>query len=175
MWRGLDVSIVSRVSGIRLLQHLCQVGLDRLLVGFLVVVIASVGHLCFVSPVAAAADTPPPEKLRTDLSRALRGVLEETPAEELAGIAVLTDGRHNAGDPVPPLARRIAASGILPGGDGYSYRIGGQYEQLIAASGEMALLTAIALAASTAAPFGSTVESSLMASVIGTLPISGGS
>ncbi len=47
------------------------------------------------------------EQQTTDLAGALDKVTSEVPAERLAGLVVLTDGRHNAPTRVEPLARRL--------------------------------------------------------------------
>jgi hypothetical protein len=46
----------------------------------------------------------------TDLAAALAAVLEQTPPDELAGVVMITDGRHNRPDRVEDVARRF---GIL--------------------------------------------------------------
>tara|TARA_R110002096_G_scaffold100173_12_gene222045 strand:- start:480 stop:3632 length:3153 start_codon:yes stop_codon:yes gene_type:complete len=47
----------------------------------------------------------------TDLATALEETLEKVPAESLAGILLLTDGRHNAELPVEDAARQMGAQG----------------------------------------------------------------
>lgn len=47
----------------------------------------------------------------TDLATALEDALAKVPAESLAGVLVLSDGRHNAELPVEDAARQLAAQG----------------------------------------------------------------
>jgi len=49
----------------------------------------------------------PPEQQQTNLAAALQKVMMEVPVEKLAGILLLSDGRHNAPARVEPLARRL--------------------------------------------------------------------
>ena len=58
-------------------------------------------------PANGQGQKPREDQQRTDLARALEKVITEMPAERLAGILLLTDGRHNATRTVEPLARRI--------------------------------------------------------------------
>jgi len=44
---------------------------------------------------------------RTDIAGAIERVARETPADQLAGILLLTDGRHNGSGQVEPLARTL--------------------------------------------------------------------
>jgi hypothetical protein len=44
----------------------------------------------------------------TDLAAALDRAMSDVPADRLAGVVLLTDGRHNAPAPVGPVARRLA-------------------------------------------------------------------
>ncbi|MBI5722555.1 MAG: hypothetical protein HZA50_01245 [Planctomycetes bacterium] len=60
--------------------------------------------------------------MKTDIAGAVGRVLKDVPAEDLAGVIVLTDGRHNADSGIDPSAaqlsaRRAAACTILMGGD----------------------------------------------------------
>jgi len=54
----------------------------------------------------SAADLPP-EQQQTNLTAALEKVISEIPADRLAGIVLLSDGRHNAPSAVEPMARRV--------------------------------------------------------------------
>ncbi len=49
-----------------------------------------------------------PKRKLTDMAAALERVIRGIPAEELAGIVLLSDGRHNAPEPVEPLARQLS-------------------------------------------------------------------
>ncbi len=49
----------------------------------------------------------------TDFARAVEGVLQKIPSEELAGVLLLSDGIHNADASIQPLARRLAAQGVV--------------------------------------------------------------
>lgn len=67
---------------------------------------------------ASEPESPPPstegsrrDRL-TDLAGALETVMADVPSERLAGIVVLTDGRHNAEARVEPLAERIGLQGV---------------------------------------------------------------
>ena len=51
----------------------------------------------------------------TDITRALESVLKGIPSEELAGVLLLSDGIHNADASVQPVARRLAAQGVVVG------------------------------------------------------------
>ena len=48
----------------------------------------------------------------TDITRALETVVEEIPSEELAGILLLTDGRHTGDAGVEAVSRRLGKAGI---------------------------------------------------------------
>jgi hypothetical protein len=56
--------------------------------------------------------TLPPAQQQTDLAAALDKALADTPAERLAGVLLLTDGRHNAAAQVEPAARRLGVLGV---------------------------------------------------------------
>jgi len=49
---------------------------------------------------------------KTDLAAAVRKVMLEIPSRRLAGILVLSDGRHNAAERIEPLVRRLGSRGI---------------------------------------------------------------
>lgn len=53
-------------------------------------------------------DEPSAALQQTDLAAAIRKVLKDVPAGQLAGIVVLTDGRHNAPARLEPLAGQLA-------------------------------------------------------------------
>ena len=55
---------------------------------------------------ASPADLPP-EQQQTNIASALEKVISEIPADRLAGIVLLSDGRHNAPSAVEPMARRV--------------------------------------------------------------------
>jgi hypothetical protein len=62
-----------------------------------------------------------PSSLQTDLAEALQKVVAQTPAERLAGIIMLTDGRHNGpGNPEAAARRvglqRVSVSNVVFGG-----------------------------------------------------------
>ncbi len=61
------------------------------------------------SLVAAAVNRPITNAagLSTDLAAALEQAAVDTPAEQLAGILVLTDGNHNAAKPIEPILRTL--------------------------------------------------------------------
>jgi hypothetical protein len=48
----------------------------------------------------------------TDLGAALGQVQREIPADQLAGVLVVSDGRHNHGSPVEPVAREMGLHGV---------------------------------------------------------------
>ncbi|NOY80526.1 MAG: hypothetical protein GXP31_05925 [Kiritimatiellaeota bacterium] len=48
-----------------------------------------------------------PGRLRTDMAAALDAVLRDTPSDQLAGIVILSDGRHNAPGAVDPVAHQL--------------------------------------------------------------------
>jgi hypothetical protein len=48
----------------------------------------------------------------TDYTAALETILRETPSEQLAGVLLLTDGRHNGDASVDPVGRRLGAQGV---------------------------------------------------------------
>lgn len=48
---------------------------------------------------------------QTDLAGALAKAMADTPGDLLAGVVILSDGRHNAAGRVEPLARRLGAQG----------------------------------------------------------------
>jgi hypothetical protein len=48
----------------------------------------------------------------TDLAAALSQVQQDIPADHLAGVLILSDGRHNHGAPAEPLARKLGQSGV---------------------------------------------------------------
>jgi len=50
-------------------------------------------------------------RMRTDLSGALAHTLERVPAESLAGVLLLSDGRHNGDHPVDDAARSLGLTG----------------------------------------------------------------
>ncbi len=54
----------------------------------------------------APAETATPT-LRTDLAAALTKVMTDLPAEQTAGVLLLSDGRHNTPSPVEPVARAL--------------------------------------------------------------------
>ncbi|MEM1293952.1 MAG: hypothetical protein AAGH89_01215 [Verrucomicrobiota bacterium] len=56
-------------------------------------------------------DMAPAFRRSTDLATALEDTLDKVPAESLAGILLLTDGRHNAEIPVEDAARQMGAQG----------------------------------------------------------------
>lgn len=60
---------------------------------------------------AGAAELPGAAKY-TDLARALEKVSSDIPADRLAGVIVLTDGRHNAPREIGPVGRRLAMQGV---------------------------------------------------------------
>ncbi|MCK4284328.1 MAG: hypothetical protein KAX44_08435, partial [Candidatus Brocadiae bacterium] len=55
---------------------------------------------------------PGTSELQTDLAAALRKAMTDIPGEQLAGVILLTDGRHNSPDRVEPLARRLGMDGV---------------------------------------------------------------
>jgi len=55
----------------------------------------------------ADSGSPKPNDLQTDVAAALQRVLTDVPSKQLAGIVMLTDGRHNAPSRVEPLAARL--------------------------------------------------------------------
>lgn len=57
---------------------------------------------------AAAGAGPKPEDLQTNVAAALQRVMTDIPGKQLAGIVLLTDGRHNAPFRVEPVAGRLA-------------------------------------------------------------------
>jgi len=59
----------------------------------------------------SAPVTQPADLRRTDLAAALRKVASDSESEELAGVLVLTDGRHNAPDRPEPVARKLGLRG----------------------------------------------------------------
>lgn len=67
-------------------------------------------------PVSAEAldDIPqtPSQSSSTDFAMALEDVMQAVPAEELAGVVMLTDGLANGDAPVEPVARRLASRGV---------------------------------------------------------------
>ena len=62
-------------------------------------------------PAAAAAPDDSGFRRRTDLAGALAHTLERVPAESLAGVLLLSDGRHNGDRPVDDAARRLGLTG----------------------------------------------------------------
>ena len=48
----------------------------------------------------------------TDITRALEGVVEEIPSEELAGVLLFTDGRHTGDAGVEAVSRRLGQAGV---------------------------------------------------------------
>ncbi|KPK57934.1 MAG: hypothetical protein AMK73_09640 [Planctomycetes bacterium SM23_32] len=60
------------------------------------------------APLDGGADGSAGSALRTDLAGALRRALSDVPSGQLAGVIVVSDGRHNAPEQVAPLARRLA-------------------------------------------------------------------
>lgn len=48
----------------------------------------------------------------TDIAAALETVIKDVPSEQLAGILILSDGRHNGDTAVEPVARRLGAQGV---------------------------------------------------------------
>ena len=48
----------------------------------------------------------------TDLAAGLARVKQEIPADQLAGILILSDGRHNRGAPAEPLARQLGQQNV---------------------------------------------------------------
>jgi len=50
--------------------------------------------------------------LGTNMAAALQQAMTDLPGEQLAGVVVLTDGRHNAADPVEPLAARLGLRNV---------------------------------------------------------------
>lgn len=58
-----------------------------------------------------APEDHPDFRRETDLSAALEDAIARVPAESLAGVLVLSDGRHNAEVPVEDAARQLAAQG----------------------------------------------------------------
>ena len=48
----------------------------------------------------------------TDLAAAIEQVQREIPADQLAGVLVVSDGRHNHGSPVEPVAREMGLHGV---------------------------------------------------------------
>jgi len=50
-------------------------------------------------------------RAQTNLTKALEETLEKVPAENLAGILMLSDGQHNAEEPVEDAARQLGAQG----------------------------------------------------------------
>lgn len=60
---------------------------------------------------------PPDEKASqwrqaTDLASAMSLAMQDTPPDQLAGVLVVSDGRHNRGSPAEPLARRLGQAGV---------------------------------------------------------------
>lgn len=58
----------------------------------------------------AAADDP---HMVSDLAGALAKVNEDIPAARLAGVLVISDGRHNAVEPVSPQAQQVARAAVM--------------------------------------------------------------
>lgn len=58
-----------------------------------------------------APEDHPDFRRETDLSTALEDTIARVPAESLAGVLILSDGRHNAEVPVEDAARQLAAQG----------------------------------------------------------------
>lgn len=56
---------------------------------------------------APADETQEPTSQTTDITAALQKAMTDIPSEQLAGILLFTDGRHNASAPVEPVARRL--------------------------------------------------------------------
>jgi hypothetical protein len=48
----------------------------------------------------------------TDMAAAIQQVQREIPADQLAGVLVVSDGRHNHGSPVEPAARELGLHGV---------------------------------------------------------------
>ena len=48
----------------------------------------------------------------TDLAAALQKVMTDMAGRDMAGVLLLTDGRHNAAAPVEPIARQLGAQGV---------------------------------------------------------------
>ena len=48
----------------------------------------------------------------TDLAAAIQQVQREIPADQFAGVLVVSDGRHNHGSPVEPVARELGLHGV---------------------------------------------------------------
>jgi hypothetical protein len=48
----------------------------------------------------------------TDLAAAVQQIQREIPADQLAGVLVVSDGRHNHGSPVEPVAREMGLHGV---------------------------------------------------------------
>ncbi len=61
---------------------------------------------------ANSLDVDAPARQRTDVAAALDAVLRDTPPDHLAGIVVLSDGRHNAPGAVEPAAHQLGALDI---------------------------------------------------------------
>jgi len=53
-----------------------------------------------------------PGAAETNIAAALREAVRQVPAEQLAGILLLSDGRHNAPERVEPLARQLGLAGV---------------------------------------------------------------
>ncbi|MFO7956473.1 MAG: hypothetical protein R6X33_05195 [Candidatus Brocadiia bacterium] len=67
------------------------------------------------SPADAASSGNPAETVdadATDLAAALDRARRDVPLERLAGIILLTDGRHNAETPLQPVARDLSVAGV---------------------------------------------------------------
>ena len=59
-----------------------------------------------------AGEARPAAQLTTDLAAALKKVMTDVPPEQLAGVVLVTDGRHNASEPVEPLARQLGLRNV---------------------------------------------------------------
>ncbi len=67
------------------------------------------------APATSAPATDDPNRVSgegTNLAAAIEQVVRDVPANELAGVVMLTDGRHNATDDPAPIARRLGTQGV---------------------------------------------------------------
>jgi hypothetical protein len=65
-----------------------------------------------VIPKAVVPEAPPGEQ-ETNIAAALQKVLADTPSDRLAGVLLLSDGRHNAlGEDVDAVAQRLGSMGV---------------------------------------------------------------